>query len=71
MIEKCSATYSARECESTETARVRMNRDQAPQQHNYTKVGFKKVCTYLPFYFPFQSAVVADQSAPECVGPYY
>lgn len=35
--------YSLRECEGTESARVRMNLDQAAKQHNYTEVGFKKI----------------------------
>ena len=80
MMEKCGAKYSMRECESTENARVRMNLEQAAEQHNYTEVGFKKVCycmfavsvglgfdelPYAPRFF------CADKSTPSGLGPDY
>jgi hypothetical protein len=42
-MESCAAKYSHNECLSSERARVKMSLDQPRTQHNYTKVGFKKL----------------------------
>ena len=39
----CYATYSERECDGNENARIDMNLNQPRSQHNYTEVGFKKM----------------------------
>ena len=41
-MDECSAAYSRAECESTETSRLKHNRNQPKSQHNYTEVGFLK-----------------------------
>ena len=41
-MDECSAAYSREECESTETSRLKHNRNQPKSQHNYTEVGFLK-----------------------------
>ncbi|KAJ1441573.1 hypothetical protein B484DRAFT_304358, partial [Ochromonadaceae sp. CCMP2298] len=43
MMQGCYDIYSKRECDATERARLQMNRDQPPHQHNYTDIGFKKL----------------------------
>ena len=42
-MDGCYKKYSRRECDSTESARISMNRDQPRHQHNYTELGFKKM----------------------------
>jgi prolyl 4-hydroxylase len=43
LMDGCAKAYSKRECEATETARLKMSRDQPKSQYNYTEVGFKKI----------------------------
>ena len=45
-MEGCYQLSSKADCDSTERARIEMNRDQPRTQHNYTEIGFKK--TRLP-----------------------
>ena len=42
-MDSCAARYSEAQCLSSERARVNMNYDQPRNQHNYTKIGFKKL----------------------------
>ena len=43
MISGCYKTFSKRECDATERARMDMNLRQPAEQHNYTQIGFKKM----------------------------
>ena len=43
MIDGCAKAYSRGECESTETARLKMSLEQPRSQYNYTEIGFKKI----------------------------
>lgn len=52
MMKGCYDRYSKRECDSTERARLAMNRDQPRSQHNYTEMGFKKLRVPLSAWEP-------------------
>lgn len=43
MMEGCYRAYNKEECVNNENDRMRMNLKQAPSQHNYTAIGFKKI----------------------------
>lgn len=43
MIEGCYKLYNKRDCQRNEQDRLRMNLEQPPTQHNYTRIGFKKM----------------------------
>jgi hypothetical protein len=42
-MKTCYETFSKKECDATENARIEMNLEQTRSNHNYTEMGFKKM----------------------------
>lgn len=54
-MDGCYKAYSKGECDATERARMAMNLEQPPHQHNYTEMGFKKTRVPIEVWADIQS----------------